>query len=229
MPSTCNTDCLECHHNNACATMPLSCSVPPQSSGFLCMDHAMRLTVRGGPDGSVGHPHQPVQGGCRTVVPESKCCIDITASHAWCVLSTLCAHMLQEAPGDSAGAVTTCNADLPSSTTYARFLYVIKFLAANGFYVLIDNHLSYDDTAVTNPSQAWQLPLLGPPLAVYPQQCHAGCCLTAIDKHEPCNRGSHAGALPMLALNAPPAACAQWVTWWSQLLTDVAECCLSWH
>lgn len=61
---------------------------------------------------------------------------------------------LQVAPGDSAGAVTTCNANLPSSTVYARFLYVIKFLTANGFYVLIDNHLSYDDTAVTNPSQA---------------------------------------------------------------------------
>jgi hypothetical protein len=84
------------------------------------------------------------------------------------------------APGDSAGAVTTCNAALPNNTVYARFLYVIKFLTANGFYVLIDNHLSYDDTAVTNPSQARGSSCL--PLAHSYLGCilrHTGHCMTA--------------------------------------------------
>jgi hypothetical protein len=51
----------------------------------------------------------------------------------------------------------TCNADLPNTSSYARFLYVVRFLAANGLYVLIDNHLSFDNTAATNTAQwlAW--------------------------------------------------------------------------
>lgn len=63
----------------------------------------------------------------------------------------------QTAPGDPLGSSGTCNADLPNSTAYARFLYVLRFLTANGFYVLIDNHLSFDNTAVSNTAQwlAW--------------------------------------------------------------------------
>ena len=57
-------------------------------------------------------------------------------------------------PGDAAGTSGVCNGALPNASTYARFLWVVKFFTANGFYVLIDNHLSYDDTAVTNPTQA---------------------------------------------------------------------------
>jgi hypothetical protein len=35
----------------------------------------------------------------------------------------------------------------------------VRFLAANGFYVLIDNHLSFDNTAVTNTAQVWPISL----------------------------------------------------------------------
>ena len=76
----------------------------------------------------------------------------------------------QVAPGDAAGTSGVCNAALPNSSTYARFLWVVKFLTANGFYVLIDNHLSYDDTAVTNPTQACGPaagPLFHPPILLY--------------------------------------------------------------
>ena len=60
--------------------------------------------------------------------------------------------------GNDPNAVNgTCNADLPNESAYTRFLYVVRFLTANGLYVLIDNHLSFDDTAATNTAQwlAW--------------------------------------------------------------------------
>ncbi|KAK9822485.1 hypothetical protein WJX81_001062 [Elliptochloris bilobata] len=64
------------------------------------------------------------------------------------------------APGDSAAgktppgqAVTSngaadgiCNEKLPNDSIYKRFLYVVSTLANNGFYVIVDNHLSYDTT-----------------------------------------------------------------------------------
>ncbi|CAL8461996.1 g1527 [Coccomyxa elongata] len=56
-------------------------------------------------------------------------------------------------PGDPLGASGVCNADLPNTSAYARFLYVVRFFTANGFYVLIDNHLSFDNTAVSNTAQ----------------------------------------------------------------------------
>ncbi len=59
----------------------------------------------------------------------------------------------QAVPGSATGADSVCNEALPNNTVYARFLYVIRFLTANGFYVLIDNHLSFDSTAATNPAQ----------------------------------------------------------------------------
>ena len=68
-------------------------------------------------------------------------------------MGCVCVSCTQTAPGDAAGADSVCNAQLPNDTVYARFLYVIRFLAANGFYVLIDNHLSFDSTAATNPAQ----------------------------------------------------------------------------
>lgn len=52
-----------------------------------------------------------------------------------------------------------CNSDLPTDTVRNRFLYVVQFLARNGFYVLIDNHLRTDTTVLTNPAgwvQDWQ-------------------------------------------------------------------------
>ena len=62
--------------------------------------------------------------------------------------------MLQVTGEDPLAANGTCNADLPNESPYTRFLYVIRFLTANGLYVLIDNQLSFDDTAVTN-TQLW--------------------------------------------------------------------------
>lgn len=43
---------------------------------------------------------------------------------------------------------------LPNDSTLNRFLWVINFFAKNGFYVLIDNHLREDQTAIENP-QKW--------------------------------------------------------------------------
>ncbi|CAL5227268.1 g10199 [Coccomyxa viridis] len=55
----------------------------------------------------------------------------------------------QRAP--TSGTSGICNANMPNDSVYARFLYVIKVLVDNGFYVLIDNHLNLDSTAVDNP------------------------------------------------------------------------------
>lgn len=60
---------------------------------------------------------------------------------------------VQTSPGDPLGASGVCNADLPNTSAYARFLYVVRFFTANGFYVLIDNHLSFDNTAVSDTAQ----------------------------------------------------------------------------
>ncbi|CAL5222763.1 g5175 [Coccomyxa viridis] len=56
----------------------------------------------------------------------------------------------QLAPSNSSSG--TCNADMPNTSVYTRFLYVVKVLVDNGFYVLIDNHLNTDSTAVDNPT-----------------------------------------------------------------------------
>lgn len=44
-----------------------------------------------------------------------------------------------------------CNGYLPNTTTWDRFKWVVSFYARNGFYVLIDNHLREDRTALDNP------------------------------------------------------------------------------
>lgn len=41
-----------------------------------------------------------------------------------------------------------CNSYLPNDSTMNRFLWVVDFFAKNGFYVLIDNHLREDQTAL---------------------------------------------------------------------------------
>ena len=50
-----------------------------------------------------------------------------------------------------------CNDYLPSDSTMSRFLAVAAFYAANGFYVLLDNHLREDRTAVEDPARWAQL------------------------------------------------------------------------
>ncbi len=74
-------------------------------------------------------------------------------SHLRKSLIKSCATAVQTSPGDSLGASGVCNADLPNTSAYARFLYVVRYFTANGFYVLIDNHLSFDNTAVSNAAQ----------------------------------------------------------------------------
>ena len=61
--------------------------------------------------------------------------------------------VLQITGNDPLAANGTCNVDLPNESSYTRFLYVIRFLAANGLYVIIDNQLSFDNTAATNTAQ----------------------------------------------------------------------------
>ena len=68
-----------------------------------------------------------------------------------------CIDWVQTISSDPLANSGTCNADLPNASVYTRFLYVVRFLAANGLYVLVDNHLSFDNTAVANTAQwlAW--------------------------------------------------------------------------
>ena len=57
-------------------------------------------------------------------------------------------------PVDLGGNTGTCNANVPNDSNYHRFLYVVQKMVDEGFYVLIDNHLSLDNTATTN-STLW--------------------------------------------------------------------------
>ena len=61
----------------------------------------------------------------------------------------MCAVHAQAAPS-GAQAQGICNSAVPNNSNYLRFLYVIQVCVDNGFNVLIDNHLSLDDTATTN-------------------------------------------------------------------------------
>lgn len=45
-----------------------------------------------------------------------------------------------------------CNEYLPNDSTFNRFVWVAKFYANNGFYVLVDNHLREDQTALNDPN-----------------------------------------------------------------------------
>lgn len=47
-----------------------------------------------------------------------------------------------------------CNDYLPESSTFDRFVWVAQFYAKNGFYVLVDNHLREDQTAL-NDRAGW--------------------------------------------------------------------------
>lgn len=50
-----------------------------------------------------------------------------------------------------------CSDDLPDSSVLDRFLYILKFFAQNEIYVVIDNHLNLDSTAVDDPVRWAQL------------------------------------------------------------------------
>lgn len=69
-------------------------------------------------------------------------------------------------PGHIAGS---CNDYLPGGeATFARFLWNVHMLAANGMYVLIDDHSNFDKTIVDN-YDAW--------LTVRLQPLCRPCCL----------------------------------------------------
>ena len=53
----------------------------------------------------------------------------------------------------AATAPGLCNAYLPGDTTLARFLWVVNYLAQNGFYVVLDNQFNLDQTALKDPAQ----------------------------------------------------------------------------
>ena len=55
------------------------------------------------------------------------------------------------------GAAGTCNAYYPNTNVYDRFLWMIGFLARNDFVVIVDDHLVYDRTAVTNLNLWYQV------------------------------------------------------------------------
>lgn len=57
-------------------------------------------------------------------------------------------------PFSPAHIAGSCNDYLPNDSTFARFLWNVHMLAANGMYVLIDDHSNFDTTIVTNYS-AW--------------------------------------------------------------------------
>lgn len=44
-----------------------------------------------------------------------------------------------------------CSMDVPNDTVLNRFLYVMNFFARNGFYIMVDNHLNLDNTAIDDP------------------------------------------------------------------------------
>ena len=58
----------------------------------------------------------------------------------------------QTAPPSSVPGV--CNSYLPEDTTLNRFLFVVNFYAANGFYIILDNQFNLDQTAI-NDQQQW--------------------------------------------------------------------------
>ena len=65
--------------------------------------------------------------------------------HRWVLLSGAGVGALQAVSSDGA-ADGKCNELLPNDSIYKRFLYVVSTLAHNGFYIVVDNHLSYDTT-----------------------------------------------------------------------------------
>ena len=63
-----------------------------------------------------------------------------------------------ELPDPPTYSRNVCNGYLPNTSTRDRFIWVAKFFAKNGFYVMVDNHLREDQTALEDVdawSQKW--------------------------------------------------------------------------
>lgn len=69
---------------------------------------------------------------------------------------------ISSAPSQRSPAAKTpgrCNSYLPEDSTINRFLAIVRFFAQNQFYILIDDHLNYDTTAIDDPDgwvQYWR-------------------------------------------------------------------------
>ena len=44
-----------------------------------------------------------------------------------------------------------CAGVQPEDSGYSRFLYFIRYLARNEFYIIIDDHLAVDTTVIDDP------------------------------------------------------------------------------
>ncbi len=84
-----------------------------------------------------------------------SCTLPTTAAVAQSVAAGGSAPALKALTAPPARTAGMCNDYLPSSSTRARFIYVVQFFIHNGFYVLIDNHLREDDTVLTAGKDAW--------------------------------------------------------------------------
>lgn len=58
------------------------------------------------------------------------------------------------APFPAFTSTAMCNANLPNDSMKKRFLWVIDYFVSQGFYVLLDNHLREDKTAIKD-AKAW--------------------------------------------------------------------------
>ena len=45
-----------------------------------------------------------------------------------------------------------CNSYVPSNSVIDRFLYVVNYITSQGMYVVMDNQLNLDRTALNNPN-----------------------------------------------------------------------------
>eukprot|EP00890_Picochlorum_soloecismus_P002424 jgi/Picsp_1/3182/NSC_06022-R1_glycoside hydrolase len=50
---------------------------------------------------------------------------------------------------------STCNGYLPNNSTRDRFIWVVNFLAKNGFYVMISDHLKQDRGMAVEDAETW--------------------------------------------------------------------------
>jgi hypothetical protein len=67
------------------------------------------------------------------------------------VLHSPAARIAVELPAPpTSGSGGVCNSYLPSDSVFNRFMYVVQFLTRNGIYVLLDNQINFDTTAIEN-------------------------------------------------------------------------------
>ena len=136
------------------------------------------------------------------------------------------AHPVQVAPAGTTGAADgVCNEQVPNNSVYARFLWVVRFLTHNNFYVVIDNHLSNDNTALANPAQWAALwaqvpaPLSSSACRWHPRPGHPCKCQIATQVCMIPLRKGHCCALSKLTTGEASTSNSEHVL--VQLLTDI--------